>query len=463
MKITKNIVIIIVIALLANAGLYMNAGYFSHDEIGWGLKAISAHSLADINFYNIFNYTEFHYRPLNFNLWLLTSYYLFDIPQVFHLVLLCFGIINAILIYLILRKLINYKTAFWAALLSTMMPSVVFVNGWIGTIADIFWFMFCSLSFLCFISIHSPSKSRIWLFCVSVIFFIMALMFKETAVIYPGVIFLYLAYNYLENEKSVLKLSRYHIAYFIVCSFVVIGYLLLRFDYLFPSHGGGYATSLSNIPQRVLEYFIYPFLFDNIEIHGLFEQHSTAQLAFAFLMHIAFIIFLCKRNIFHYLFYILFYYVGSVPILILDMSLPHYIYTSGFVVAFGLAVLFYRNKNSQIAGIVFFIVLLIHSLLIQWNYLTTGTYQNTFTNSLYAVLSSNKDKNCQYIITPDPGSKAWIAVRAISFRHSIYDLELPNNISFDSTVLQKSSSDTICHLKLDVKGLVKVSGEIDDN
>ncbi|WP_313079853.1 glycosyltransferase family 39 protein [Atlantibacter sp.] len=189
MKITKNIVIIIVIALLANAGLYMNAGYFSHDEIGWGLKAISAHSLADINFYNIFNYTEFHYRPLNFNLWLLTSYYLFDIPQVFHLVLLCFGIINAILIYLILRKLINYKTAFWAALLSTMMPSVVFVNGWIGTIADIFWFMFCSLSFLCFISIHSPSKSRIWLFCVSVIFFIMALMFKETAVIYPGVIF----------------------------------------------------------------------------------------------------------------------------------------------------------------------------------------------------------------------------------------------------------------------------------
>jgi len=288
-------------------------------------------------------------------------------------------------------------------------------------------------------------------------------MFKETAVIYPGVVFLYLANIYIGAKNSSLRLSRINFTYFIVCSLVVIIYLALRFHYLFPSNGGGYATSLNNIPQRALEYFIYPFLFDNIEIHGLFEQHSIAELLFAFLMHTVFIVFLCKRNLFHYLLYICFYYVGSVPILILEMSLPHYIYTSGFVIAFGLAVLYYRNKISQVVSILFLIVLFLHSLFIQYNYLTTGTYQNNFTNSLYAVLGSNKDKNCDYLITPDLGSKAWIAVRAISFRHTIYDLELPKTITFDSNLIQKNSSNTICHLKLDVNGLVKMSGETNDN
>ena len=100
---SKKIILIVIFGVLANIGLFMNAGYFSHDEIGWGIKAISSSSIHDIKYYNIFNYNEFHYRPLNFNLWLLSSYYLFDTPQLFHLALLCCGMVNAALFYFIIR------------------------------------------------------------------------------------------------------------------------------------------------------------------------------------------------------------------------------------------------------------------------------------------------------------------------------------------------------------------------
>lgn len=50
----------------------MNPGYFSHDEISWGLKALDSNNF---NFSHVSSYDDFHYRSLNFNLWLLLSHY----------------------------------------------------------------------------------------------------------------------------------------------------------------------------------------------------------------------------------------------------------------------------------------------------------------------------------------------------------------------------------------------------
>lgn len=456
------LVIIFICGLLFSAGLFMNAGYFSHDEIAWGLKTISSQSVFDLNYYNIFHYDEFHYRPLNFNLWLLTSYYFFEIPQLFHLFLLCMGLINSVLIYLILKNEMSDKFAFLVGLLSFMMPSVVFVNGWIGTIADIFWFMCCCLSF--YIYQYVRQKNNYVCLFISLLFYISALMFKETAVVFPGVIFLYIFYSAYKEEKLALffnkKIDR---LFFIICTLIMVFYLVLRLDFLFPSGGGGYGTSLFNVPIRMLEYFIYPFLFSNIEIHGLFVQHSRVELSIAFTLHLLLIVLLCKGDICRYFLYIGFYFVASVPILILDMSLPHYIYASGFVISFGLVYLLLHGKLSRFISLSFLVILIIHSFNIQKNYVFTGMYQNNFVNTLYSVIKSEGNKECIYLIEPDVGSSSWIAIRAIAFRSMIDDLSINKRVIFNQQLIESEGSSNICVLKLDKKGRVQyVEEKIND-
>ncbi|WP_250902257.1 hypothetical protein [Enterobacter asburiae] len=461
---SNKVILIIIFGILANIGLFMNAGYFSHDEIGWGVKAISSVSIHDIKYYNIFNYNEFHYRPLNFNLWLLSSYYFFDTPQLFHLVLLCCGLANAVLFYFIINHFTNEKVAFLSSLVSTVMPSVVFVNGWIGTIADVFWFMCCCISFLLFLRsmlTYTNNYKNVFILAAC-LFFIFALMFKETSVVYPVIVFLYIIHQFIYNRKIFLEKKKIAISFFLICAFIVVGYLALRFEFLFPKHGG-YGTSLANIPTRVLEYFIFPFLIDNTEIHGLFNQYTVWQLSTAICLHIILIILVCRSSLVSYVFYFLFYYVGSIPILILDMSLPHYIYTSGFTLAVSIAILYCRSTNYRLVSIVFFTLLFAHSVSLQKNFVVTGDYQNNFVNTLYSVISSNKNEKCQYLITPEPGSISWVAVRAISFRKNIDDLTIPKDIVFDKSQLNPSLHKQVCKLSLDIIGRVKLLGIEDVN
>lgn len=445
------------LSLLLSIGLFMNPGYFSHDEIAWGIKAISKSSLFDIEFYNIFHYDEFHYRPLNFNLWLLTSHYLFGFPQLYHFVVVLFGILNGIIIYLFLQNEIGERKAFLAALLSTIMPTVVFVNGWIGTIADIFWFMFCALSLL----IHQRYRLRqypsILAIFSSMFLFIISLMFKETAVVFPGILLIYMIYNGKKTGHMFgLYKNRSDIILFVLSSILVIVYLTIRFKFLFPSQGGGYGTSIGNIPARLIEYFIYPFLFNNVEIHGMFSQHSSEEIYFAALMHIFLIVALCKKSIFNYFVYFSCYFVTSVPILILDMSLPHYIYASGFVVACAVSQLFFQNTLMKRVGIVFAFLLILHGINIQKNYVFTGVYQNNFTATLYSVFKSNSERDCVYLIEPDTGSASWIAVRAVAFRSSIDDLNIDRRVFFNAGEIKNLHDRNVCILSLDVKGRVSI-------
>lgn len=440
--------------ILVSLGLIMNPGYFSHDEIGWGIKATSKMSLFDIDYYNIFNYKEFHYRPLNFNVWLFSSYYLFDTPQLYHLALLSFGLINSILVFYILKDEADERVAYLTAIISTAMPTILFVNGWIGTIADVFWFMCCAVSLL--IYKKNRMSSSFTKLTLATLFFIFALMFKETAVVFPGVIFLYVLYvGYNSNSLDKFYKVKSDMVFFFVVTFITAVYLLLRFEFLFPSEGGGYGTSISNIPYRALDYFIYPFLINNVEIHGLYEQHTDAALALAFILHCFLIILVCRKNLFYYFLYFSCYFVTSVPILILDVSLPHYIYASGFVLAFSISYIFYKGNVARISSIFLFVLLALHGLKVQSNHTITGVYHNNFISTLYSVLKSNDD-NCAYLVQAEPDSASWIAVRAIAFRKGIDDLNISERVFFDDNLLELKDGDKKCILLLDKKGRVKL-------
>lgn len=459
----KKIGFIFLFGLIISLGLFMNPGYFSHDEIGWGIKAASVDLLSDIKYYNIFHYNEFHYRPLNFNLWLLTSYYLFEYPQTYHLLLVFFGLINASLIYLFLKKEVGCQIAFLTALVSTIMPTVVFVNGWIGTIADIFWFMFCCISLI----IHQVNRKqealKPHLLVLSLLFFLISLMFKETAVVFPGIVFIYIAYSrYFEHRDFRVYKNKADVLLFLLSSLLFIFYLVVRYDFLFPSNGGGYGTSIFNVPVRLLEYMVYPFLINNIEIHGLFTQHSLFELTSALLIHLVFIIMLCGKDFSKYLLYVSCYFVSAVPVLILNMSLPHYIYVSGFVIALGLSVLFLSNSyKKKIISVIFFVMLAMHGINVQKSYVFTGEYQNNFVNTLYSVIKSN-DKEFVYIINPEFGSASWIAIRAIAFRENIDDLKIRNRVYFYGDQASESKDGIKRNLSLDTKGRVFLAGDSND-
>lgn len=447
--------LIFLIGLVMSLGLFINPGYFSHDEIGWGVKATSVGALSDIKYYSIFHYNEFHYRPLNFNLWLLTSYYLFEHPQLYHLLVVFFGLVNASLIYSFLKNEAGCKIAFLTALTSTIMPTILFVNGWIGTMADIFWFMFCCISLI----IHQVNRKQDvlnpYLLFLSLLFFLMSLMFKETAVVFPGILFIYILYSryYQYGDFRVYK-NKADVSLFLLSSLLFVSYLMVRYDFLFPSNGGGYGTSIHNIPVRLLEYIIYPFLINNIEIHGLFTQHSLFELSCALLIHLVFIVILCGKDFSKYLLYFSCYFVSAVPVLILDMSLPHYIYASGFVMAFGLSALFLSHCYKKKAISVFlFIMLAVHGINVQKSYVFTGGYQNNFVSTLYSIIKSN-DKNSLYIITPEFGSASWIAIRAIAFRESIDNVKIRNRVYFNGEQVPNSSVGIKRNLSLDTKGRV---------
>ena len=428
--------IVFFVGIVLNIGIAMNPGYFSHDEISWGLKVFDV-GFNQIEFSSIFSYNDFHYRPLNFNLWLFLSYFLYDKPQLFHFFVLCWGVVNSILFYSVMLKLdIRKHVALIAAVFSTCMPSIVFVNGWIGTIGDIAWLFFCFSSFLIFLSFPNVIG-----FVLSLFLFVVALMFKETAVVYPGFVFIYLIRERFSSRKSLI--------YFLCTTLIFIAYIYLRFDFLFAKNVAGYSTSLYNIPLRLLEYFLYPFLWMDIEIHGMFSIYSTEKLITSLLLHVALIFLVCRASLMRYFYYISLYFVASVPMLILASSLPHYMYGAGYVMAGSLALLISRDGFNKYLAVIFTGFLFYHSISIQRNFVVTGLFQNNMNASLYSVIKSDigemKDTldGC-YEIIPDSGTPTWMAIRALYNVNKINGINILTNQVFLSPGMNGDATQNAC-------------------
>ena len=451
--INRNLLFLAILAFLFNIGLVMNPGYFSHDELGWGYKTFER-SLSDIPWYNILEYKEFHYRPLNFNLWLFLSYYFFDTPQLFHLVLLTLGLVNSYLLYLILREEINHKTSLAAFFVSMIFPSTCFVNGWIGTIADIMWLQLCLISVLLFQKARKSNNKKA--LAVSLLTYSTSLLFKETAVVFPGIIFLYIYYkNYGIAPPKIKKIPSTDIILFLFSTTIVLAYLLLRLEYLFPSKGG-YGSSFANIPIRSAEYFTYPFLVTAMEIYGIWQQKSNLALGLSIALNTLLLFSSCGRDPYKICFYILCYFVSIVPMLILDSGAPHYMYGTGFFLAIVLSHHIVSTGIKKKIGLILTAFLLAHTAFIQITYFDYGRMQSNFFASAYGILKSNQSNNleCEYHIHPEIGAKSWVIVRATAFRDKIFDIRLANQITVHSPFDKIVSNSKTCNLILKRNGIV---------
>ena len=237
--------------LLLQAPLWLNPGYFSHDELQWAARA-SGPTLAGLPWQGFGDWQDFQYRPLTFNLWMLLSRALFDTPQAFHLVLVLLGTFNAVLLASILRAAgVRGVHAWSAALVFALSPYAVWVQGWVGCLADLIW-VAAGLAVLRILqSLDTGRAALVWAGLAAVLATAIGLLAKEAAISIPALLGLATLHLRFRPHWWVATLAS---------GAVALIYLGLRLDVLLhPAAGTPYAIELWDIPRRWLAYQVFPW------------------------------------------------------------------------------------------------------------------------------------------------------------------------------------------------------------
>jgi hypothetical protein len=239
---------VFVAVLLAQWPLVFNPGYFSHDELQWAAFATQAPGQF-LRGYLWTGVQSFQYRPLTFTLWLWLSEHLFAYPYAFHAVLVTLGAINAALLALLLRRFgVPARTSLAGALVFALGAYAAYTHGWVGTLADLIW-VGCALSIV--LIVQRDGRPGIAVIATMALT-LLALLAKEAAVAIPAL--LALAWMFLERHPAAWGRAALAAA----CPVVV--YLALRVGVLLfsPREAANYGWSLAFIPQRWLEYQLFP-------------------------------------------------------------------------------------------------------------------------------------------------------------------------------------------------------------
>src|SRR5688572_15461639 len=182
------------LAMLAQFLIATNPGYFSHDELQWGVRADGP--LAQLPWMSWADMTIFQWRPLTFNAWLVVSHLLFDTPVAWHVLWVAIGSgIATMLASLLLRLGTTSRVARGAALAFALGPYAVFVHGWVATLADLLWVGIALALAHALVTFGAPgrpeSRSPRALVPIAIAAFAataLALTAKEAAVVIPGLL-----------------------------------------------------------------------------------------------------------------------------------------------------------------------------------------------------------------------------------------------------------------------------------
>jgi len=138
-----------------------------------------------------------YYRP-TFNLSLTADHIIYGKRAWgFHFTNILLHIFNAILAFLILKKFVSEKHAFFISLLWAIHPIGVFAVTWISARADLLFSLFLLLSFYFYLKYKESDKTGHLLIFFSS--FILGLMSKDVAYVYPLVI---LAYEIMLSKRK---------------------------------------------------------------------------------------------------------------------------------------------------------------------------------------------------------------------------------------------------------------------
>ncbi len=155
--------------------------------------------------FHIPNFSAAYYRPI------LTLSFMFDAqisgasPFFYHLTNVLYHTINSILVFIFLKKLkVSERIAFFLSLLFSIHPIITQAVAWIPGRNDSLLTLFTLLSFIFFIDyLQKGQTKKYFLF---LLFFIMAILTKETAIILPFFYLLFLILFYREKIHHLLEI-----------------------------------------------------------------------------------------------------------------------------------------------------------------------------------------------------------------------------------------------------------------
>ena len=250
----------LLIAFLIVLPLVFNPGYFSSDDLQW-LAFADTPTLHDVPWNAWFDFSPFQYRPLTFNLWLLLSHCIGYQPIAMHLVRVLFGLASAWLLRSVMLQFgVVPRRATLAAWIWLLTPYTVYTHGWVGTFGD----SLC-LTFMLLALRHVLIQSRTDGWMPGIVESLpvaaltaLALMSKESAVVFPAVMLI----------TALRRRDRVGVVACTASTCIALVYLVLRLQtILFPHDAAsGYHWALSNIPARIAEYTVFPFLVGHFEV-----------------------------------------------------------------------------------------------------------------------------------------------------------------------------------------------------
>jgi hypothetical protein len=248
----------------------------------------------------------------------------------------------------------------------------------------------------------------------------LALLSKETAIVLPGAMALFFFAN-----PGVIKSSRFWIA-LAVWSLPIAVFIAFRFQGMAASFSnpsaGSYAASLSNVPENVLIYFAYPFLFLLGEAgNWVFVDNSFMIFAVAFhvvLVGTLFLLFGIRGAAG----YLAMYFICLAPILLIPSKFAHYLYGSSLVLSAAVILIaiegFRRNFAYVLIAVASALMLTVHSFVLQSFVYSIGKCMDSAMKTTESAhLSAGRPTLVEF--KAEPGAPAHVLHRFVTGRSTI--------------------------------------------
>ena len=389
--------------LLLQLPLILNPGYLSFDELQWWARA-DVPVLGDLPWLAWTDLRTFQYRPLTFNLWLLLAHALAAHAYAMHAVFVLLGTFNALLLAACVRTAgARRGTAAVAAVAFVLSPYVAYTHGWTGTLADLLVLLFGMLGARALLGACAVRAGSIALLLALLV--AAALLAKESAVVLPA-LWLIVAATRCGLRRALLLVAP--------AALVAAAYLAPRIPVLWTSEAGshGYAWALANIPSRITEYALYPWLPPLFEI-GPTLGKSMFRIAFAALCAGAVLAALLRTHWRPAATWLLLCTIALAPVLVLARSFDQYAYLAS---AAGIGVVAFTWQRSD--GIARALLLAaatvssIHGVQVMLRMQEVGAIEQRFHGDLIAVLERSA---LPVRIVPARIGDAWMLERWIDY------------------------------------------------
>lgn len=419
------LLIIALIAVIANALTLFNPGFFSHDE--WQrLDHIQAHGFASfVEQYGALKAGPdfgFPVRPIGFLHQGLSALFMQQHPYVSHFMDVALHALCTLALWWMLQSSpMRGRHATIAALVFAVSPLAAFSTAWVGASFDRFYVLFALVAGtgLLRAAYDGLKPGNIALLAIGAVG---AILSKETAVMLPPALLLG-ALAVKATGRAPLR-PPHAIALLAIASVPVMAYLAIRLPALQASFGGNagaYDPSKGSIWNNAYLYFAQPFLLPAVELVSAVFIPKWMWLAASALHALLVVALICKRGLWSGLLYLAGYFVFLLPVLPLSIVGAHYLYGSGVAFSIGMSLLLPppRFARAWLDGLLvalfagFLLLGAVHSFWIQRDMHQAGVCQRELLSSLDQQIAVGKAEGKQSVqIIPQVGAPGYVAVRS---------------------------------------------------